>query len=81
MRVKAAGVGPWDALIREGKSVAAQKLPVKLGSDIAGVLEKVGPAQEDRAECGGVELPQGTVIRGTGLARSVIWSGRSKLTF
>lgn len=43
VRVKAAGVGPWDALIREGKSVVAPQLPVALGSDIAGVIEAVGP--------------------------------------
>lgn len=43
VRVKAAGVGPWDALIREGTSVVAQKPPVTLGSDVAGVIEKLGP--------------------------------------
>jgi len=42
IRVKAAGVGPWDALIREGKSVILQPLPLTLGSDQAGVVEGVG---------------------------------------
>ena len=36
VRVAAAGVGPWDALIREGKSVVQLSLPVILGSDLAG---------------------------------------------
>ena len=43
VRVKAAGVGPWDALIREGKSVVSQPLPLTLGSDLAGIVEDVGP--------------------------------------
>ena len=30
--VKAAGVGPWDRLVREGRSGLGQKLPVTLGS-------------------------------------------------
>jgi NADPH:quinone reductase-like Zn-dependent oxidoreductase len=28
VRVKAAGVGPWDALVREGKSELHQPLPM-----------------------------------------------------
>jgi NADPH:quinone reductase-like Zn-dependent oxidoreductase len=44
VRVMAAGVGPWDALIREGKSVLPQPLPLTLGSDLSGVIEAVGPA-------------------------------------
>ncbi|HSM85121.1 MAG TPA: NADP-dependent oxidoreductase [Candidatus Limnocylindrales bacterium] len=42
VRVEAAGVGPWDALLREGKSALAQTLPLTLGSDIAGRVEAVG---------------------------------------
>src|SRR5262245_18606550 len=42
VRVKAAGVGPWDALIREGNSELPQKLPLTLGSDIAGTVEAIG---------------------------------------
>jgi NADPH:quinone reductase-like Zn-dependent oxidoreductase len=42
LRVKAAGVGPWDALIRSGHSVLPQPLPLTLGSDVAGVVESVG---------------------------------------
>lgn len=41
--VKAAGVGPWDALIRSGKSALPQPLPVILGSDLSGVVDSVGP--------------------------------------
>jgi NADPH:quinone reductase-like Zn-dependent oxidoreductase len=42
VRVTAAGVGPWDALIREGKSVVQPPLPIVLGSDLAGVVDSVG---------------------------------------
>jgi NADPH:quinone reductase-like Zn-dependent oxidoreductase len=45
VRVKAAGVGPWDAWVRTGRSalVTAEALPVTPGSDIAGIVEAVGP--------------------------------------
>lgn len=43
VRVKAAGVGPWDAWIRSGRSVLPQPLPLTPGSDIAGIVEDVGP--------------------------------------
>lgn len=47
VRVKAAGVGPWDALIREGKSGIQQSLPLTLGSDISGVVEALGSGAKD----------------------------------
>lgn len=43
VRVEAAGVGPWDALIREGKAVVSPPLPIILGSDFSGVVEAAGP--------------------------------------
>lgn len=43
VRVSAAGVAPWDALIREGKSKVSPQPPLTLGSDLAGVVEAVGP--------------------------------------
>jgi NADPH:quinone reductase-like Zn-dependent oxidoreductase len=43
LHVKAAGVGPWDALIREGKSELHQTLPLILGSDLSGIVESIGP--------------------------------------
>ncbi len=42
VRVHAAGVGPWDALIREKESVVDVPLPLILGSDISGIVESVG---------------------------------------
>ena len=42
LHVKAAGVGPWDAWIRSGRSVLPQPLPLTLGSDVAGIVEQVG---------------------------------------
>jgi NADPH:quinone reductase-like Zn-dependent oxidoreductase len=41
VRVKAAGVGNWDALIREGK-VQLQPLPLILGSELSGIIEGIG---------------------------------------
>src|SRR5215472_16618564 len=43
VRVRAAGVGPWDALIREGKSKVSPSPPLILGSDLSGVVDEVGP--------------------------------------
>jgi NADPH:quinone reductase-like Zn-dependent oxidoreductase len=42
VRVKAAGVGPWDGWIRSGHSALPQPLPLTLGSDLAGVVVAVG---------------------------------------
>jgi NADPH:quinone reductase-like Zn-dependent oxidoreductase len=42
VRVKAAGVGPWDALVREGKSGVQQHLPLILGSELSGIVEAIG---------------------------------------
>jgi NADPH:quinone reductase-like Zn-dependent oxidoreductase len=47
VRVKSAGVGPWDAWVRSGKSVLPQPLPLVLGADLAGVVEEVGPGVSD----------------------------------
>src|SRR5215471_17470456 len=41
VRVKAAGVGHWDALVREGK-VPDESLPLILGSELSGIVEAVG---------------------------------------
>jgi NADPH:quinone reductase-like Zn-dependent oxidoreductase len=43
VRVANAGVGPWDALIREKRSVVRADLPLTLGSDLAGIVESLGP--------------------------------------
>lgn len=42
VRVAAAGVAPWDALIREGKSKVSPPPPLTLGSDLSGVVEAAG---------------------------------------
>src|SRR5262245_46136198 len=42
VRVKAAGVGPWDGWMRAGRSALPQPLPLTLGSDISGVVDAVG---------------------------------------
>jgi NADPH:quinone reductase-like Zn-dependent oxidoreductase len=41
VRVKAAGVGNWDALVREGK-LPNEHLPLILGYELAGVVEEIG---------------------------------------
>ena len=47
VRVKAAGIGPWDALIRRGESVLEQPLPLTLGSDLSGVVDSIGAGVEE----------------------------------
>jgi|HubBroStandDraft_4_1064222.scaffolds.fasta_scaffold14598_2 NADPH:quinone reductase-like Zn-dependent oxidoreductase len=42
VRVCAAGVGPWDALVRTGKSGLPLTPPLTLGCEISGIVEKVG---------------------------------------
>jgi NADPH:quinone reductase-like Zn-dependent oxidoreductase len=42
VRVAAAGVGPWDAWVRAGKSVLPQPLPLTLGADFSGTVEVAG---------------------------------------
>jgi NADPH:quinone reductase-like Zn-dependent oxidoreductase len=43
IKVRAAGVGPWDAWIRSGKSALPQPFPLTLGSEMSGTIEAVGP--------------------------------------
>src|SRR5213082_1720226 len=43
VHVAAAGVAPWDALIREGMSKVSPPPPLTLGSDLSGVVEEIGP--------------------------------------
>jgi len=42
VRVAAAGVAPWDAIIREGKSKVSPQPPLTLGSDLSGSVEAIG---------------------------------------
>jgi NADPH:quinone reductase-like Zn-dependent oxidoreductase len=61
VRVMAAGVAPWDALIREGNSKVSPQPPLTLGSDLSGVVERVGAGVTDFApgdEVYGVTNPQ-----------------------
>ncbi len=47
VRIRAVGVGPWDAWIRSGNSALPQPLPLTLGSDYSGVVDEVGPNVKD----------------------------------
>ena len=47
VRINAAGVGPWDAMIRRGESVLPQPLPLTLGSDLSGVVDSIGVGVEE----------------------------------
>lgn len=61
MRAAAAGVAPWDATIREGKSKVSPQPPLTLGSDLSGFVEAVGPDVSQVAigdEVYGVTNPQ-----------------------
>jgi NADPH:quinone reductase-like Zn-dependent oxidoreductase len=42
VRIHAAGVGPWDAWVRAGRSAVPQPLPLTLGADLAGTVEATG---------------------------------------
>jgi NADPH:quinone reductase-like Zn-dependent oxidoreductase len=42
VRVAAAGVAPWDAIIRDGRSKVSPPPPLTLGSDLAGTVERLG---------------------------------------
>jgi len=42
VRVAAAGVAPWDAIIREGHSKVSPQPPLTLGSDLSGTVQAVG---------------------------------------
>ena len=46
VRVRASGVAPWDAIIREGKSKVSPP-PLTLGSDLSGIVAEVGPGVTD----------------------------------
>ncbi|MEU4173134.1 zinc-dependent alcohol dehydrogenase family protein [Streptomyces sp. NPDC026665] len=71
VKVKASGVNPLDAKIREGKAAHAQrKLPAVLGLDLAGVVEAVGegvssfaPGDEVYGLTGGVGDLQGSLAQ------------------
>ena len=43
VEVRAAGVAPWDAIIREGKSKVSLPPALTLGSDLSEIVEEVGP--------------------------------------
>jgi NADPH:quinone reductase-like Zn-dependent oxidoreductase len=47
VKVRAAGVGPWDGWIRAGRSALPQPLPLTLGSDLCGDIQTVGPEVAD----------------------------------
>jgi NADPH:quinone reductase-like Zn-dependent oxidoreductase len=47
VKVEAAGVGPWDALIRSGKSGLPQPLPLTPGSDLSGEIVAMGSGVSD----------------------------------
>lgn len=42
VRVHASGVGPWDALVRSGRSALGHSLPLTLGSEVCGTVEVIG---------------------------------------
>jgi NADPH:quinone reductase-like Zn-dependent oxidoreductase len=52
VRVFAAGVGPWDALVRSGSSGLPQTLPLTPGSDIAGIVETIDASSEPALKAG-----------------------------
>jgi NADPH:quinone reductase-like Zn-dependent oxidoreductase len=49
VEVGAAGLGPWDALVREGSSWLALTLPVTPDADLSDVVAAVGGGVDDLA--------------------------------
>ena len=75
VRVVAAGVGPWDAIIRKGNSKVGPQPPLTLGSDLSGVVEEVGPGVkgfQKGDELYGVTNPQ---FRGANAEYAIASSG------
>lgn len=64
VRIHAAGVGPWDAWVRAGRSAVPQPLPLTLGADLAGTVEETG--SNDSPFCVGDEVFGVTNPRFTG---------------
>src|SRR5215469_11738601 len=64
VQVHAAGVGPWDAQVRAGRSAIPQPLPLTLGADLAGTVEATG--SRDSPFSVGDEVPGVTHPRYTG---------------
>jgi len=63
--VKAAGVGPWDRLVREGRSGLGQALPLTLGADVIAKesgASVYGTARVRDVERGMLNLPIGDVL-------------------
>lgn len=63
VRVHAAGVGPWDAWVRAGRSAIPQPLPLTLGADLAGTVVTAGSSDSPfsaGAEVFGVTNPRFT---------------------
>src|SRR6516165_10050450 len=63
--VKAAGVGPWDRLVREGQSGLGQALPLTLGADVIAKesgASVYGTARVRDVERGMLNLPIGDVL-------------------
>ena len=52
VRVAAAGVAPWDAIIREGNSKVSPQPPLTLGSDL-GWRGGVGRSEGEGLQAGG----------------------------
>jgi NADPH:quinone reductase-like Zn-dependent oxidoreductase len=49
VKVHAAGIGPWDAWIRAGRSALPQPLPLTLGSDLSGEVAALGSGTSNMA--------------------------------
>ena len=43
VEMHAAGVGPWDSWVRQGKSALHQPLPLTPGADLSGLVAALGP--------------------------------------
>jgi len=72
VRVGAAGVGNWDALVRSGRSGLDLSLPLTLGAEVAGAIEAVAAAPAD-----GLNLEPGEAVYGS--TNSLFTAGYAEL--
>ena len=75
VRAAAAGVGPWDALIRDGKTTVAP--PLILGAEFAGVVDALGSGVSARRVPGRVRQVRRSKAQHAEFCRERFGSGRS----
>lgn len=71
VRVTAAGLNPYDAKVRSGAISSSTPFPRRIGSDLAGTIEAVGP---DAAYADGTPIAVGDEVFGRGTGTGSEWA-------